>query len=265
MPSLDWIVKNGLNKDVERQHLNKILADIRSSVGTVEKQVTTVTNIVNSGSSSGTTKDIVGDMVSGNIETGIDVTYDFQKKVLDFVVANFIIALAGDVTGEGTVTGLSDVTITTTLDPSLIGVTEAPIDNFFYWRRNAAWEGVSNVIANLEMLETSGFPALTADEFEPVWNARVITGTTDRIDVADGDGVGGNPTIDFIDEGVQDLMASTLTDSATVTWDYDDIAGTIEANVVGGVGGGVLPVVTGEVPPVLVYFDDGSLMYSEIE
>lgn len=29
-------------------------------------------------------------------------------------------------------------------------------------------------------------------------------------------------------------------------------------------GGGVLPVVTGEVPPVLVYFDDGSLLHSEV-
>ena len=29
--------------------------------------------------------------------------------------------------------------------------------------------------------------------------------------------------------------------------------------------GGVLPVVTGEVPPVLVYFDDGSLLYAPAE
>lgn len=28
--------------------------------------------------------------------------------------------------------------------------------------------------------------------------------------------------------------------------------------------GGVLPLVTGEVPPVLVYFDDGSLMYAPV-
>jgi len=33
----------------------------------------------------------------------------------------------------------------------------------------------------------------------------------------------------------------------------------------GGGSGGVLPVVTGEVPPVFVYFDDGSLLYSGVE
>lgn len=32
----------------------------------------------------------------------------------------------------------------------------------------------------------------------------------------------------------------------------------------GGSGGGVLPLVTGEVPPVLVYLDDGSLVYSGV-
>ncbi len=30
-------------------------------------------------------------------------------------------------------------------------------------------------------------------------------------------------------------------------------------------GGGILPVVTGEVPPVFVYLDDGSLVYTTVE
>ncbi len=46
------------------------------------------------------------------------------------------------------------------------------------------------------------------------------------------------------------------------TWVYDAAIGKFRA---GQAGGGILPVVTGEVPPVLVYNDDGSLVYTEIE
>lgn len=220
MPSLDWIVKNGLNKDVERQHLNKILADIRSSVGTVETQVTTVTNVINSGGSS-SIKDTVGDMVSGNIETGIDVTYDFQKKVLDFVVANFIIALAGDVTGEATVTGLGDTTIQTIIDPSLIGVPEAPIDNNAYWRRNAEWESVGESIQTLAELRGTGFPALGIDDFEPVWNLRTLVEPVEGITITNPAGEAGDPTFTLADDlaAVEGLTTTGLTArTAASTW-----------------------------------------------
>ncbi len=48
-------------------------------------------------------------------------------------------------------------------------------------------------------------------------------------------------------------------DGVTLTTDEDTGVTTIEATA--GTGG-VLPVVTGEVPPVLLYADDGSLIYA---
>jgi hypothetical protein len=49
-------------------------------------------------------------------------------------------------------------------------------------------------------------------------------------------------------------------------WVYRDEFAKFVPEPGGDIGGGaVLPVVTGEVPPVLVYLDDGSLVYSELE
>jgi YD repeat-containing protein len=46
---MEWNVKNAINRDVERQHLNKILAEIKNSVGAIPSQQTiadTVTTII---------------------------------------------------------------------------------------------------------------------------------------------------------------------------------------------------------------------------
>jgi hypothetical protein len=61
-------------------------------------------------------KDTVGnDMVSGNTESGISVTYDTVTDTLDFNVNDFSITLTGDVTGTGTVTNLGNVSFATTI------------------------------------------------------------------------------------------------------------------------------------------------------
>jgi len=60
-------------------------------------------------------QDIVGAMVDGNTENGIDVTYDDAAGKLHFDVNDPVITLAGDVNGNATMTNLGDVTITTTI------------------------------------------------------------------------------------------------------------------------------------------------------
>lgn len=60
-------------------------------------------------------QDIVGGMVSSNTENGIAVTYEDSDGTLDFDVADFDIALTGDVTGSATVTNLANVSISTTI------------------------------------------------------------------------------------------------------------------------------------------------------
>jgi len=61
-------------------------------------------------------QDIVGAMVSTNVESGISVTYDDPNGKLDFNVNDPVITIAGDVDGFATMTNLGDTTITVTLD-----------------------------------------------------------------------------------------------------------------------------------------------------
>lgn len=60
-------------------------------------------------------QDAVGEMVTGNTESGISVTYDDETGKLNFDVSDPTITLSGDVTGSGTITNLGNVTITTTI------------------------------------------------------------------------------------------------------------------------------------------------------
>ena len=126
---MDWKVSNALSRDVERQHLNKILADIRANVAStsVAPTTNTVTNTVNN----------------------------------RYAVARFILTLAGDVQGSATIDGLGDVTLTTSFSSSApLGIEEAPINNQFYWRWNGEWKPVSTIITSLQYLEDNGFLAI---------------------------------------------------------------------------------------------------------
>lgn len=60
-------------------------------------------------------QDIVGAMVSSNVESGIAVTYDDPNGKLDFDVADFTITLGGDLTGNVTITNLASATLTATI------------------------------------------------------------------------------------------------------------------------------------------------------
>jgi cytoskeletal protein CcmA (bactofilin family) len=67
-------------------------------------------------------QDIVGDMVTGNTETGLSVTYNDDDGKLNFVLTKDpTITLTGAVTGSGTMTNLGSVSIATTAtaDPTL--------------------------------------------------------------------------------------------------------------------------------------------------
>lgn len=60
-------------------------------------------------------QDIVGGMVSTNVESGIAVTYDDTNGKLDFDVADFTVTLAGDLSGSATITNLANATLTATI------------------------------------------------------------------------------------------------------------------------------------------------------
>lgn len=60
--------------------------------------------------------DVVGTMVTGNTETGIQVTYDDADNTLDFALtADPTITLGGDLSGTATLTNLTDATLTATI------------------------------------------------------------------------------------------------------------------------------------------------------
>lgn len=84
-----------------------------------------VVNIAVTGGAGATTQailDTVGTMVAGNIEKGIDVTYDAANGKLNFDVKDFTVSLTGDVQGTATVTDLANITIATVITPDAVAL-----------------------------------------------------------------------------------------------------------------------------------------------
>lgn len=66
---------------------------------------------------------VVGDMVTGNSESGLSVTYRAVDGTLDFALTNDpTITLTGDVTGSGTMTNLGNVSIAATVQPNSVAL-----------------------------------------------------------------------------------------------------------------------------------------------
>jgi hypothetical protein len=61
-------------------------------------------------------QDIVGGMVTNNVESGIVVSYDDDNGKLDFQVNNPVITISGDADGSATMTNLGNTAIAITLD-----------------------------------------------------------------------------------------------------------------------------------------------------
>ncbi len=75
-------------------------------------------------------QDIIGTMVTGNVQNGISVIYDDPNGKLNFDVADFAITLTGDVTGTATVTNLGSVSITTTVAADSVALGTDTTGNF---------------------------------------------------------------------------------------------------------------------------------------
>lgn len=65
-------------------------------------------------------QDIVGDMVSSNTESGINVTYEGDK--INFNVSDPTITLTGDISGTATMTNLGNVSIDATIQPDSVAL-----------------------------------------------------------------------------------------------------------------------------------------------
>ena len=60
-------------------------------------------------------KDLVGEMFSGNSESGISVVYQTSDNTVDFNVDDFTITLGGDLSGSTTITNLGNATLNATV------------------------------------------------------------------------------------------------------------------------------------------------------
>lgn len=188
---MEWLVRNAVNRDVERQHLNKILQEIKATTEAFTKELAAV----KAAAAQNGVQDAVGAMVEGNVERGISVNYNAQDKKLNFLVKDFSIRLEGDVTGSGTVTSLGSVVI----DTVVAGGAGAPNDGSFYWQFGGEWTVVPSAIEELQYVEGSGLLVRSESEDSNGYEVRTIEGTTDEIEVTDGDGLAGNPTISLAD------------------------------------------------------------------
>ena len=262
---MEWNVKNAINRDVERQHLNKILKEIHTETSDLR-------SIVSRLAAQNDPRDVVGGMVSGNTEVGINVSYNFVKKVIDFALNPLTVRLIGDVTGQATTADLGILEITTTLNAEFEGIGEAPMTGEAFWRRMGEWEVVSTFITGLSDLSGPGLLSINEDGDAAI---SVISGTANEIDVTDGDAALSNPTIGlsdltntgvgdtpvkiytrdskgriegdedadtdnlpegvtnlyFTDERAQDAIGTILADSADIEFTYDDATPEITAEL----------------------------------
>lgn len=76
-------------------------------------------------------------------------------------------------------------------------------------------------LAALEGLATAGMAARTGAS---TWTTRTIAGTSNRLDVTNGDGVSGNPTLDISASYVGQATITTLGTITTGTWNGNTIA-----------------------------------------
>jgi hypothetical protein len=74
-------------------------------------------------------QDVVGAMLSGNTEDGLDVVYDDETGKLNFNVDDFDISISGDASGTATVTNLTNTDIAITLTPEEINFPDGRVNS----------------------------------------------------------------------------------------------------------------------------------------
>ena len=160
---MEWVVKNALSRDTEREQLNKILAEISASL---------------KGTSAVQPPAVVPTVPSSTTGNGSSTSTRSLK-----------VTLTGDVEGEAS--GTTTISINTKLAvPPLL---EAPVDGYAYWRIDGGWTQIPRVVQALSEFDETGMLMWDSDDLS--YNIRVLEGATDEIVVTDADGINANPLI----------------------------------------------------------------------
>lgn len=137
------------------------------------------------------------------------------------------------------------------------------------------WRSLIDIPENVQEVVDLATNGLVVRKADGTWTTREILPTVGRTTVANTDGDAGDVVVDLavvVDSGAGALLAITRDGFGRVSGTKPVTAGdgiTIadvgaSVEIASSVSGGILPVVTGEVPPVLVYLEDGSLVYAEV-
>lgn len=196
---MKWKVENALNRDVERQHLNKILREIEASISS------------SSTGTSGLTESRVRDIVQSMIPAP-------QRP------RAFTLSLDGDVTGQVTLNG-NDATLQTTLDVDVLE--EVPQDGYPYWRRYGEWAAVPTTLFAIANLVEPGFVSISPEDGSVF--SRQFEAVEGELVVDNPDGVSGNVTYGLADvenTGIGDPFLKLYTRDAKGRIVGDEIADT---------------------------------------
>ena len=163
--------------------------------------------------------DTVGGMITSNTESGINVTYDDADNTIDFDVNDFTITLAGDLSGNATITNLSNATMTATIVANSVELGTDTTGNYVSSVTAGTGIALNNSASGLEgavqaiSLDLDGKPNLA--EFVSDTVGSMISGNTESgINVSYDDS---DNTIDFDVNDFTITLAGDLTGSATIT------------------------------------------------
>jgi len=191
-----------------------------------------------------TIQDIVGAMVSANIENGIAVTYDDATGKLNFDVNDPVITLTGDVTGSATMTNLGNVSIVATVGDDSHNHTSATLPNLT--------EDVQDIVGAMVTGNTENGVSVTYDDATGKLNFDVsdpvitltgdVTGSatmTNLGNVSIAATVGNDShthtsaTLPNLTEDVQDIVGAMVTGNTEngVSVTYDDATGKLNFDV----------------------------------
>lgn len=165
---MKWRVTNALSRDVEREHLNRILAEIESYVRTTERPPS---------------------------PTMEEVRQLVERLLGTPSFSPFTLSLSGAVVGSATITG-GDVTVNTVAAGSG-GLEDDPGDGYPYWRISNQWQQVLPEVYKLGEAGGEGFIARISPYSD--YASRYIIGVEGEVVVENGSGVEGDPLLGLAD------------------------------------------------------------------
>jgi trimeric autotransporter adhesin len=155
-------------------------------------------------------QDIVGGMVSTNVESGISVTYDDPNGKLDFDVNDFSITLTGDVTGTGTVTNLGNVSFAATIQPNSVALGDDTTGSY-----------ISTVAGTANEVTVSGSGGETA---------AITIGLPDDVTITNNLTVGGNLNVTGTINSVNTTQVNIVDNKINLNTDFTGTP-TVDAGV----------------------------------